>query len=225
MFSHAAKWWPLVDNTQVSNTQCEIRTHNRYQEQPTTTMTSDELLQLQHRGWVRVVYSMIRNIRAIFKMQDCQRRWYVISVRSVLEKKCCGSTPKCGTAAARHRLLWYHCGHRWLGTNQSLNHWFAHILYFQSNLRDCFLHLDLIYLPFAWLHKCAFMFPLMTSSITDQHLLIFQFCRLAMQMRRGTANTTRTATSTLYPAQGHVCQICVISFHRFIHHFREMCLG
>lgn len=33
------------------------------------------------------------------------------------------------------------------------------------------------HLPFAWLHKRVSVFPSMTSSITDKHLLIYQFCR------------------------------------------------
>lgn len=41
--------------------------------------------------------------------------------------------------------------------------------------KDFFLFLT-SHLPSAWLHKCASVFRLMTSIITDKHLLIYQFC-------------------------------------------------
>lgn len=88
---------------------------------------------------------------------------------------------------ARHPLLSNH------SRKQSPNHdkiscshiaiWFTpslcHRIYFSARFKKekrMFFFLA-SHLSLAWLHKCVSVFPLMTSSITNKHLLIYQFCR------------------------------------------------
>lgn len=135
------------------------------------------------------------------KPRDRQRKWNVISLHSILEKKCCELMSTSGTAAARQSSP---CQTVRGTTVICSNHFTDDILfgssqfYFLTYTQE--LHRSSVFsLLFTRLHKCICVFPLMSSSITDKYLLIYQLC-CAWQSAKW-AEWLRAALTTTQPAR------------------------
>lgn len=126
-----------------------------------------------------------------FKTRDSRRRWNLISSQSLLEQKCCELMSTSWTAAARQGSLscqttaegraltiqiWNNnLTDKYLFQPKSINLLLAR-LQLQPDLKEETRAFLTPHHPFAWLRKCVSLFPLMTSSITDKQLLIYQLC-------------------------------------------------